>query len=99
MAGGGILNGGSLTLIRSAVSKNSGAATAPSGSAQGGGIWNGDIGNGPPALTLTNSTVTHNSLAGTSGVTLQGGGLFTTAPVTLTNSVIGQNTPGQCFGC
>jgi hypothetical protein len=68
--------------------------------AQGGGIFNGDVGNGVPTLALINSAITHNSLTGsTPGITVQGGGLYTTVPVTLTNSIIAQNTPDQCFGC
>jgi len=43
--------------------------------------------------------VTNNSLTGSPGITLQGGGLFTTLPVTLHNSVISGNIPDQCFGC
>ena len=99
IAGGGIFNAGSLTLSHSTVSGNSGSATGSGGTAQGGGIWNGDIGNGPPQLTLANSTVTQNRLTASSGETVQGGGLFTVVPVTLTNSVIAQNSPDQCFGC
>ena len=33
------------------------------------------------------------------GITIQGGGLFTTVPVTLKDTVIAQNIPDQCFGC
>jgi hypothetical protein len=43
--------------------------------------------------------VTRNSLSGSPGITVQGGGLFTTLPVTLRHSVIAGNTPDQCFGC
>jgi hypothetical protein len=30
---------------------------------------------------------------------LQGGGVFATNPVSLTNSMIAGNVPDQCFGC
>ena len=67
---------------------------------QGGGIWNGVDLSGPPVqLTLENTLVTHNSITGSSGITLQGGGLFTTSPVMLTNSLVAANAPDQCFGC
>ena len=33
------------------------------------------------------------------GLTIQGGGLFTTFPVTLTKTVLAGNKPDQCFGC
>jgi hypothetical protein len=96
--GGGIWNGGTLTLRETTVSSNSGTATGPSGSAQGGGIWNGDVGFGPPQLTLTDSTVTNNTLSGSKSISVQGGGLFTAFPVTLTNSNISGNTPDNCSG-
>jgi len=75
-----------------------------SGSARGGGIFDvafPDGQDGPPGgpLTLKNGSVTGNALSG-SGVTRVGGGVFTQGePVTLTNSVISQNTPDQCVGC
>jgi hypothetical protein len=101
LVGGGIQSGGPLTLRNSRVSENTGDATGLSGTAQGGGIFAGDIENGPPVgpLNLTNSSITHNVLSGSSGITLQGGGVFTTHPVTLRNSIIAQNTPDQCYGC
>jgi hypothetical protein len=96
--GGGIANGGTLTLRNTTVTSNSGAATGPSGSAQGGGIWNGDVGFGPSHLTLTDSSITHNALTGSANISIDGGGLFTAFPVTLTNSKITGNTPDNCFG-
>ncbi len=100
ITGVGILNDSLLKLDRVVVSGNDGTAIGPSGTAQGGGIWNSTDISGPPVqLTVDNTTVTHNSLAGSPGVTLQGGGLFTTLPVTLHDSVISGNTPDQCFGC
>src|SRR5262249_40613815 len=48
----------------------------------------------PPRVTLEHTRVTGNTLTGSSGVTLQGGGLFTDGfPVTLTDSRIEDNTP------
>lgn len=100
--GGGVFNDGLLTLVGDTVSSNSGTATGPSGMAQGGGIWNGTDSTGPPVqLTLQNTTVTRNSLAGSHGIKVQGGGLFSAPPaaVTLRNSLITLNTPDQCSGC
>jgi fibronectin-binding autotransporter adhesin len=100
VSGGGISNCSSaVTLTNTAVNNNTGVANGPSGTAQGGGIWNVDCGGGPPVLTLINSAVTHNKLTANSGVTVQGGGIFTDSPVSLTNSVIARNSPDQCFGC
>jgi len=96
----GVLSDSFLELDGVQVSGNTGTATGPTGTAQGGGIWNGVEFAGPQVqLTLDHTTVTHNSLSGSPGITVQGGGLFTTLPVTLRDSVIAGNTPDQCFGC
>jgi hypothetical protein len=99
--GAGINNGGELELRNMTVSENAGTASGPTGEAQGGGIWNGafDPTSPAPELTLLASALTHNSLAASPGITPQGGGLFTTVPVTLDDSVIASNSPDQCFGC
>jgi hypothetical protein len=101
--GGGVFNGGLLTLERTRVAGNTASANGPAGLAQGGGMWNGvvDFPGFPPvaALTLVDSTVAGNALAGSPGVELQGGGLFTTLPVTSTGSAIVGNRPDDCFGC
>jgi len=99
--GGGIANIGVLTLRNTSVADNRGAASGPGGSARGGGIFNGSVPDGPPSvrLALVDSAVTHNTLTASPGITVQGGGLFTLFPVTLTNSVIAQNVPDQCYGC
>jgi hypothetical protein len=98
--GGGIFNNSLLELHNVQVRDNSATATGPSGVAQGGGIWNGvELSPPPVQLTLKHTTVTGNSLNGSPGVTVQGGGLFTTLPVTLTHSLIARNSPDQCFGC
>jgi hypothetical protein len=77
-----------------------GKANAADGAAQGAGIWNGAELSGPPVeLTLTDSLITGNALAGGAGIERQGGGLFTTFPVTRTRTRIAGNAPDQCFGC
>ena len=82
--GAGVFNDGLLTLVNDTVSGNSGNATGPSGTAQGGGIWNGTDITGPPVqLTLQHTTVTRNSLAGSHGIKVQGGGLFSAPPATV----------------
>ena len=76
------------------------AATGTTGFAQGGGIWNGSQFNPPPILlTIENTNVTHNALNASAGLAVEGGGVFTTFPVTLKNSLIAKNQPDQCFGC
>jgi hypothetical protein len=100
--GVGVFNGGLLTLVNDTVSGNSGKATGPSGAAQGGGIWNATDVTGPPVqLILQHTTVTHNSVAGSHGITVQGGGLYSAPPatVTLRDSLITLNIPDQCSGC
>jgi hypothetical protein len=99
--GGGIANIGVLALRNTSVADNRAAASGPGGSARGGGIFNGSVPDGPPSvrLALVDSAVTHNTLTASPGITVQGGGLFTLFPVTLTNSVIAQNMPDQCDGC
>ena len=99
--GGGIANIGVLTLRNTSVADNRAAASGSSGSARGGGIFNGSAPDGPPSvrLALVDSAVRRNSLTASSGITAQGGGLFTLFPVTLRNSVIAQNAPDQCYGC
>jgi hypothetical protein len=99
--GGGIQNGGLLELRGTTVSDNTGTASGPSGVAQGGGIWNSTLLDEVPIgqLILRNSAITDNALNGSPGITLQGGGLFTTFPVTLKDSLIATNTPDQCYGC
>jgi hypothetical protein len=98
--GAGILNAGTLELRSVQVSNNDGSALGPSGSAQGGGIWNSAFPDGPLVqLTLQDSNVTRNSLTASGGLATQGAGLYTTFPVTLTNSRISRNSPDDCFGC
>jgi hypothetical protein len=101
--GAGMLNGGNLELRNVVIRDNSADAEGQGGFAQGAGIWNGQP-FGPdepsPQLTLENTHVTGNILSGSSGLTLQGGGLYTPGfSVALTNSLIARNVPDQCFGC
>jgi len=91
-----------LTLKNATVSGNEVDASGTSGSGQGGGIFDAAIDNGPPGgpLTVVNSHVTANELSGSAPITLQGGGLYIhNRPLTLTRSVIADNSPDQCFGC
>ena len=103
IAGAGITNAGALELHNVVVSGNSGNAAGTSGSALGGGIWNGRpfAPEGPiPSLLLDNTLVTRNTLSASPGLSVQGGGLYTAGfAVTLTNSLIARNSPDQCFGC
>ena len=82
------------------ITGNTGAASGATGFAQGGGIWNGSVFNPPPIkLALQNTVVTHNTLRASRGLPVQGGGLFTAFPVTLSGAQIADNSPDQCFGC
>ena len=57
---------------------------------------------GPPVrLLLQHTTVTRNSMAGGSGIKVQGGGLFSAprATVVLRDSPVTRNVPDQCSGC
>jgi hypothetical protein len=65
-----------------------------------GGVWK-DVFFPPPPnprLSLTDTTVTGNTLTVGPGITVHGGGLFTTFPITLTDSTISGNSPDNCFG-
>jgi hypothetical protein len=100
--GGGLVAGDVITLRKTTVSGNTADASGFAGFARGGGIFDVDQSpNGPPGglLTLINSRVTGNALSGSAAITLQGGGIFATNPVSLTNSMITGNVPDQCFGC
>jgi hypothetical protein len=100
VTGAGFGNSAVLEIRGTTISDNTGTASGPTGTAQGGGISN-VVGPGAPPgqLTLVDSRIIHNTLSGDSGITIQGGGLFTTVPVTLKNTLIAQNSPDQCFGC
>jgi len=97
---GGATSPGPVTLRKTTVSDNTAEATGSSATAQGGGIFDIAIPNGPPSglLTLIGSNVTANTVAGSGQAKLQGGGVFTTFKLTLTSSVIKANRPDQCSG-
>jgi hypothetical protein len=105
VSGGGIFVAVGLTLRNTPVTGNTGSASGASGNALGGGIYGVAFPfgpDGPPGgpLALFNSNVTANTLSGSAGITLQGGGIFAQGePVTLTHSAVTQNVPDQCFGC
>src|SRR5262249_34408895 len=91
-----------LTLRNTEVSGNTADASGVSGSAQGGGIFDAPIADGPPGgrLRLVNSQVAANALTGSAGIAREGGGLFIqNLPVGLAHSVVANNSPDQCFGC
>ncbi len=94
---------GGITLRETTVRNNTAHVSGhDAATAQGGGIYDSPIPDGPPGgpLTLDHSTVTGNVLTGSSGATLQGGGIYATdVPVTITSSVVRHNVPDQCFGC
>ena len=99
--GGSIVATDVITLRNTTVSENTANANGLIGFARGGGIFDVDESpDGPSAgpLTLINSNITANMLSGSSAITLQGGGIFATNPVTLLNSLIANNTPDQCAG-
>ena len=99
---GGALVGdwGGISLANSAVSRNTARGNGLEGSVQGGGIFDA-VTQGPPGgpLNLTRTSVTWNTVSGSSGVTAEGGGVYTDNVVTSTNSVIAHNLPDQCVGC
>jgi len=98
--GAGVFNNSLLALQNVTIVGNVGKASGPTGTLQGGGIWNGVDLSGPPVeLSLDHTAVTHNQLTGSPGMTLQGGGIFTTEPVTLSHSTVAGNAPDQCVGC
>ena len=97
--GGGILNEGSLVLQHDLIADNHARATAPDGSARGGGIWNDRLFvKRPPHLRLEHTRVISNTLSASPGLPVEGGGLFTAFPVTLDHSRIAHNHPDQCAG-
>ena len=97
-AGAGLGNTGQTTLQRTQVIGNSGTANGAGGQAVGGGILNVSFG-GPAELTVVDSVVTANTLSASPAITPLGGGIFTQAAFTLTQTVVAGNQPDQCFGC
>ena len=101
--GAGLVNDGPLRLRGDLVAGNSGKAFGTSGFAHGGGIWQGQVfneGGLPIQLALERTTVARNRLAGSPGVELAGGGIFSDGfPVSLDGSRVFRNMPDQCAGC
>ena len=101
--GGGLTNNASTVLDDVRVADNRAVARSATATLQGGGIWNGAVlgfvPDPPSRLTLSDSRVEDNVLAGPSGASLQGGGLFTEVPVTLQHTRVEDNLPDQCVGC
>jgi hypothetical protein len=102
VGGGGIANFSRTTLDRTVIAANNLTANGTNGSADGGGVWNGDPGDGrKPNLSATDSIIAGNTVSGT-GVQLRGGGLFNAigvATLTLSRTLIVGNHPDQCSGC
>jgi CSLREA domain-containing protein len=84
--GGGIMNGGTLTVTNSTLSGNTTPIDSPFRDERGGGIRNFGT------ATVTNSTLTGNSAFGAGGISSSGVG------VTLRNTIVANNTGGDCGG-
>ena len=100
--GAGLVGADRMTLRHTTVSGNTADANGRTGVARGGGIFDIDQSPNEPhggPLNLTNSNVTDNVLEGSPAIMLQGGGIYATNRVFLTNSLITGNTPDQCHGC
>lgn len=96
--GGGVINNSLLALDRVTIANNRARATGPSAIAQGGGIWNGVLLSGPPVqLTLRHSMITGNTVSTGSDGTMQGGGLYTSEPVTRSATTISGNRPDDVY--
>jgi hypothetical protein len=103
-AAGALQPAGDMTLRNTVVDSNTATAHGLTGYSRGGGIFATFFPpDGPPpgTITLLNSRVTRNVASGSAGITVQGGGIYTTPdyPVVLTNSVLADNSPDQCYGC
>ncbi len=103
-AGGGALlaDYGGMTLRETTIKDNTAGAYAADAYAQGGGIYDAPIPDGPPGgrLTLWDSTITGNAVTGSAGATLQGGGIYLADETyKATNTDVTGNSPDQCFGC
>jgi hypothetical protein len=83
--GGGIYNGGEMTIINSTVSDN--RADGDGNGLYGGGILNGG------EMTIINSTVSGNRAEDTVGPGALGGGIANAGSMSVTNSTVWGNTP------
>jgi len=101
--GAGLINDGPLKLRGVRIVGNSGRAFGPAGFARGGGIWQGLVFNEeglPISIALERTLVSGNRVSGSSGITVEGGGVFSDGfPVSLDRSRIVGNSPDQCQGC
>ena len=100
--GGGVVNVGALALRGTDMSHNEIRATGRTGEARGGGIWNARVPESEdltPRLTVIDSAITGNTIAAGPQITAEGGGLFTSEPMTLSRTRIRGNRPDQCVGC
>jgi hypothetical protein len=101
--GVGLVNDGPLRLRDVLIARNAGQAIGTSGFARGGGIWQGQVfneGGLPISLALERTIVTRNRLAGSDGIEVAGGGVFTDGfPISLDESRVFGNSPDQCVGC
>ncbi len=90
-----------LVLRNTTVSHNHARGRGATGTDEGGGIFDSAAPTRPPVgpLTLTDSRVTRIEVGGSEGITLRGGGVFTTRPVTQIRSATAHNSPDQCYGC
>lgn len=82
--GGGILDDGQLTISNSTISANSAV-----GGGDGGGIFKTNAYGGP--LTISFSTIAGNSAS------RHGGGIVNLSPATVKNSIVGNNSGGDCY--
>jgi hypothetical protein len=97
---------GHLTVDRTLITGNTGAATSGAATISfGGGILETSFGGPPPQMTVSDSVVVANRLTGTAG-TPQGAGIYNGGlggggpyPLTITHTVIQGNSPDQCVGC
>ena len=97
--GAGLVNQGPLLLQNDLITLNKGTVHGQTELAQGGGIYNGSTWSPGGPITLQNTSVIGNVLAGDVSATLQGAGLYTVGfPATLTHSLVAHNSPDQCVG-
>ena len=84
--GGGISNSATLTITNSTIANNSAAANSPGVFGTGGGIF-AALG----TTTISFSTITGNNAEGDDSYPANGGGIHAGAPVTIKNSIVGNN--------
>ena len=83
------------------VTRNLATGNGPGGIDQGGGIWNAslDPSSSLGPLRLIDSTVARNVLKASTGITAQGGGIFTITKPSIRHTTIAHNRPDQPHGC